>query len=273
MVRGSMHWDAPAGALLALTQFRPGHALLHAPPSSHDANREALQRRPAFRSQHALTLRFSVCLVPCTHRPSRQRCPRYLPTASRAAPLSSSHPAQGIDSARACTPTTHTPNRAHRQLPNHTPRLGTRFGIYTHTPQVHRELFPPSYRPPCLSPSKSLTPQSAPSTRAAARLYVLQSALLHLSEKTPANHRLSTAKNCASHAEPGRISPRHALHPALLTPQQFKENPDAWLLVDKILQDAQYPQTKCKWVAGQWPGCHAANIAQTWDCRFSTMSS
>lgn len=25
---------------------------------------------------------------------------------------------------------------------------------------------------------------------------------------------------------------------------QFKENPDAWLLVDKILQDAQYPQTK-----------------------------
>lgn len=25
---------------------------------------------------------------------------------------------------------------------------------------------------------------------------------------------------------------------------QFKENPDAWLLVDKLLQDAQYPQTK-----------------------------
>lgn len=25
---------------------------------------------------------------------------------------------------------------------------------------------------------------------------------------------------------------------------QFKENPDAWLMVDKILQDAQYPQTK-----------------------------
>nr|POE52105.1 exportin-1 [Quercus suber] len=25
---------------------------------------------------------------------------------------------------------------------------------------------------------------------------------------------------------------------------QFKENPDSWLLVDKILQDAQYPQTK-----------------------------
>lgn len=25
---------------------------------------------------------------------------------------------------------------------------------------------------------------------------------------------------------------------------QFKENPDAWLMVDKILQDAQYAQTK-----------------------------
>lgn len=26
---------------------------------------------------------------------------------------------------------------------------------------------------------------------------------------------------------------------------QFKEDPDAWLMVDKILSDAQYPQTKC----------------------------
>lgn len=33
---------------------------------------------------------------------------------------------------------------------------------------------------------------------------------------------------------------------ARLTRRQFKENPDAWLLVDKILQDAQYPQTKCE---------------------------
>ncbi|OCK83625.1 hypothetical protein K432DRAFT_423212 [Lepidopterella palustris CBS 459.81] len=31
---------------------------------------------------------------------------------------------------------------------------------------------------------------------------------------------------------------------AQATLNQFKENPDAWLLVDKILQDAQYPQTK-----------------------------
>jgi hypothetical protein len=216
---------------------------------------------------------FSACLVPSAHRPSRQRCPRYLPTASRAAPLSSSHPAQGIDSARACTPTTHTPDRALLQLPNHTPRLGTRCGTYPHTTQVHRELFPQSYRPPCLNPSKSLTPQSAPSTRAAARLYVLQMPLRHLCEKTPANRRFLTAKNCASHAQPGRIPRPRTLHPALLTLAQFKENPDAWLLVDKILQDAQYPQTKCKWVAGQWLGCHAANVAQTWDCRFSTMSS
>lgn len=26
---------------------------------------------------------------------------------------------------------------------------------------------------------------------------------------------------------------------------QFKENPDAWLMVDKILESAAYPQTKC----------------------------
>lgn len=26
---------------------------------------------------------------------------------------------------------------------------------------------------------------------------------------------------------------------------QFKEDPDAWLLVDKVLQEAEYPQTKC----------------------------
>ncbi|KAK8180571.1 CRM1 C terminal-domain-containing protein [Phyllosticta capitalensis] len=31
---------------------------------------------------------------------------------------------------------------------------------------------------------------------------------------------------------------------AQLSLNQFKENPDAWLLVDKILQDAAYPQTK-----------------------------
>lgn len=31
---------------------------------------------------------------------------------------------------------------------------------------------------------------------------------------------------------------------AQATLNQFKENPDAWLLVDKILQDAQYPSTK-----------------------------
>ncbi|KAF2479970.1 CRM1 C terminal-domain-containing protein [Neohortaea acidophila] len=31
---------------------------------------------------------------------------------------------------------------------------------------------------------------------------------------------------------------------AQATLNQFKENPDAWVMVDKILQDAQYPQTK-----------------------------
>ena len=32
----------------------------------------------------------------------------------------------------------------------------------------------------------------------------------------------------------------------LIDPPQFKENPDAWLLVDQILSEAQYPQTKCE---------------------------
>lgn len=45
---------------------------------------------------------------------------------------------------------------------------------------------------------------------------------------------------------------------APLTPAQFKENPDAWLLVDKILSDAQYPQTKCE--------CKQA-AAQDWRAR------
>jgi hypothetical protein len=44
------------------------------------------------------------------------------------------------------------------------------------------------------------------------------------------------------------------LRVALLTRKQFKENPDAWLLVDKILQEAQYPQTKCMCTdCGGWP--------------------
>lgn len=54
-----------------------------------------------------------------------------------------------------------------------------------------------------------------------------------------------TAKTSSSYAQPGRQPLRSAFHWARLTLLQFKENPDAWLLVDKILQDAQYPQTKC----------------------------
>lgn len=52
---------------------------------------------------------------------------------------------------------------------------------------------------------------------------------------------------------------------------QFKENPDAWLLVDKILQDAQYPQTKCE-SANRWSsGGRDANCEQIWVSKFSTM--
>lgn len=39
----------------------------------------------------------------------------------------------------------------------------------------------------------------------------------------------------------GRGEPQKQAQAAL---NQFKENPDAWLMVDRILQDAQYPQTK-----------------------------
>ena len=53
-----------------------------------------------------------------------------------------------------------------------------------------------------------------------------------------------TAKTSPSGYEPGTSS--YDSPPISLTPLQFKENPDAWLMVDKILQDATYPQTKCK---------------------------
>jgi hypothetical protein len=139
-------------------------------------------------------------------------------------------------------------HRANSPLPRRTSWLGTRFGAYSHTTQVLRERFPPPHRPPCLCPSKSLTPQSAPSTRAAARVYVPSAPCLHLCDETPANRPLLIAKTSSGHAQSGRIPSPPTLPSALLTLRQFKENPDAWLLVDKILQDAQYPQTKCKWV-------------------------
>jgi len=56
------------------------------------------------------------------------------------------------------------------------------------------------------------------------------------------------AKASASSNEPGIF--RLCCVPIGLDPTyddlQFKENPDAWLLVDKILQEATYPQTKCQ---------------------------
>jgi hypothetical protein len=57
----------------------------------------------------------------------------------------------------------------------------------------------------------------------------------------------------AAQAALNQVSTFHgrAARPALSTlivadtSSQFKEDPDAWLLVDKILQEATYPQTKC----------------------------
>lgn len=56
--------------------------------------------------------------------------------------------------------------------------------------------------------------------------------------------------------------------------KQFKEDPDAWLLVDKILQDASYPQTKCLLpLLSKAIGQEAADKLQTLACKYSTMSS
>ncbi|KAK6598071.1 exportin [Botrytis cinerea] len=37
---------------------------------------------------------------------------------------------------------------------------------------------------------------------------------------------------------------------------QFKEDPDAWLLVDKILQESSYPQAKCRFGFASTRSCH-----------------
>lgn len=65
-----------------------------------------------------------------------------------------------------------------------------------------------------------------------------------------ADMKTFTAKASPGYLEPGTlITLKTSSATDRLTPIQFKENPDAWLLVDKILQDAQYPQTKCKYIS------------------------
>ena len=60
---------------------------------------------------------------------------------------------------------------------------------------------------------------------------------------------LRTAKSCPGHSQPGTLPSQTRPPPLDLrdtnTASKFKEDPDAWLLVDKILQEATYPQTKC----------------------------
>lgn len=62
------------------------------------------------------------------------------------------------------------------------------------------------------------------------------------------------AKGCPGRSEPGELALRHS-HPAgpysltFGSPPQFKEDPDAWLMVDDILSKANYPQTKCMYRA------------------------
>lgn len=52
---------------------------------------------------------------------------------------------------------------------------------------------------------------------------------------------------------------------------QFKEDPDAWLLVDKILQEATYPQTKCQSPSPLTAELNKADKWQTWGCKSSIM--
>ena len=86
-----------------------------------------------------------------------------------------------------------------------------------------------------------------------------------------------TAKSCPSRPEPGTSPitapvelPRALLANCLL---QFKEDPDAWLMVDDILSRATYEQTKCLSLPARKslvmvPGTY---IHQSWVCRFSIM--
>ncbi len=55
---------------------------------------------------------------------------------------------------------------------------------------------------------------------------------------------------------------------------QFKENPDAWLMVDRILPEANYEQTKCQpsTLETRW-NVKLMRIRQIWVCKCSTMSS
>jgi hypothetical protein len=51
----------------------------------------------------------------------------------------------------------------------------------------------------------------------------------------------------SKHKTPSTRSAASYSHSGLrLTCPQFKENPDSWTLVDTILKDATYPQTKCR---------------------------
>ena len=81
------------------------------------------------------------------------------------------------------------------------------------------------------------------------------------------------AKASAEHSQPGNTQlPLSARMIGADTSVQFKENPDAWLLVDKILQEASYPQTKCE-PATDIKWYRHAKMLQILVYKSSTMSS
>jgi hypothetical protein len=153
---------------LAQSRRRPTRATLHARRnSSKDVNLEALQHTaPSLQHNFAFGLALAWPNSPTQGPATGARATLPRPPAP---PSSlSSHPT-GVDSARAPDPYTPTTS-PHPSRPEPTQKLAPSFLAYKHTAKVHREPFPLLSCPTCLSPSKSLTPQSVPSMRAAARL-------------------------------------------------------------------------------------------------------
>jgi hypothetical protein len=81
--------------------------------------------------------------------------------------------------------------------------------------------------------------------RAEAMLYV-SIAYWDFCPECKLTHLFILAKTGAGHAQPGTFGTCNKLLCTSTDEIQFKENPDSWLLVDQILEKAQYPQTKCE---------------------------
>jgi hypothetical protein len=145
------------------------------------------------------------------HQFRRQPSPKHSPILSAKAPAPSSSASCPtiLFASRFKASILHAPLRRllHRASLNRTrpTRLYISFLAYKHTTNAIGELFPPRCCPPCLCLSKSLTPQSAPSTRVVARLYVLSGISDDDLWENTADMTALTAKTSSSYTEPGRL--------------------------------------------------------------------